>query len=271
MNKFFKHSLTLSFSIITVIFTFVPESVFDTIHIIKDAPTETNIICNRIVAFVAVFITVAIVYSFYLHFRKKINIKGKNYNIIVRYGDIFNMTDCKKVIPFDECFSTSVGAAPSQIKPGSICGQYLNKYPITDMQDLLGSAQIKPISGKSKYNSQAKYESGCLIPKDDCLLMAFAKLDKDGLGEMTREEYLDCLEVLWQEINKHYGLSDVCIPILGSGITRMGDNSLTQQELLDMIIASYKLSKHKIKSPAKLHIVCQKRDDFSLNKIGQYI
>jgi len=47
--------------------------------------------------------------------------------------------------------------------------------------------------------------------------------------------------------------------------------TLTQQELLDMMIASYKLSAHKIKAPWKLRIICQKRDGFSLNKIGTHV
>lgn len=46
---------------------------------------------------------------------------------------------------------------------------------------------------------------------------------------------------------------------------------LTQQELLEIIIGSYRLSAHKMKSPCQLHIVCKKREDFSLNKIGENI
>lgn len=63
----------------------------------------------------------------------------------------------------------------------------------------------------------------------------------------------------------------MCISILGSGNTRMDSGLLNQQELLDIIISSYKLSSHKIKSPYKLHIVCKKNDDFSLNQIGKSI
>lgn len=72
-------------------------------------------------------------------------------------------------------------------------------------------------------------------------------------------------------IDKYYGQKDVCIPILGSGLTRINETTLTQQELLDIIISSYKLSPHKIKYPYKLYIVCKKNDDFSLNKIGKFI
>ena len=178
--------------------------------------------------------------------------------------------EVEKVINFDECFTTSVGNAPSNINPESICGQYLQKKPIQDMQTLIDNAHLKPAKSKSKYQNKERYDSGKLVPSDDYLLMAFAKLDKDGLGRFfSYDEFLDCLNMLWKEIDKYYGQEDVCIPVLGSGVTRMDGSSLTQQELLDIIIGSYRLSAHKIKSPCQLHIVCKKRDDFSLNKIGE--
>lgn len=96
--------------------------------------------------------------------------------------------------------------------------------------------------------------------------MAFAKLDENGLGRMTYEQYLDCLDLLWQQIDKYHGTEDVYVPILGSKITRF-DKELTQQELLDVMIASYRLSPFKMKVPYSLHIVCMKRDGFSLNNV----
>lgn len=66
------------------------------------------------------------------------------------------MHDCRKVIPFDECFTTSVGNLPSDIKPTSICGQYLEKNPQIDMQSLIDSAQLKPSKSRSKYQNKKK-------------------------------------------------------------------------------------------------------------------
>lgn len=133
------------------------------------------------------------------------------------------------------------------------------------MQILISNGQLSPSKSNSKYQKKKRYASGKLIPKDDFLLMAFAKLDKDGLGWISRDELLDCLSMLWKEINKYHGQKNVCIPILA----RMDNVFLTQQELLDIIIGSYKLSAHKIKLPCELYIVCKKRDEFSLNKIGE--
>lgn len=271
MIKFFKHVLTLALSIVTLVFTFVPEALFGHCKLFPNASDEVNIMVNRVIftGIVVVFVTIG--YVIYRRCRKKVCIKGKNYSIKVSYGDIFDLPACKKVIPFDECFSTEVGHEPAQVKPSSICGQYLTKYPIADIHALIDKAQLKPYKGKSKYNNQERYEPGRLVPNGNYLLMAFTKLDKDGLGRMTRDEYLECLSILWQEIDKHYGQTDVCISILGSGTTRIGDNELTQQELLDMIIGSYKLSANKLKVPSTLHIVCKRRDDFSLNRIGEHL
>ena len=130
------------------------------------------------------------------------------------------------------------------------------------------------IKSRSKYQNKERYESGRIVPNGDDLLLAFAKLDKKGLGRLTRDEYLECLTILWEEIDTYYGQTDVCIPILGSGLTRFDGGSgasISQQELLNMMIWSYKLSSHKIKLPHKLRIICKKSGDFSLNKIDSQI
>lgn len=270
MNKIFKKSSIWTLSIITVVFTFVPEAYFEGFKLLKSNSSEANIMINRIMTYIVVFVIVIIFYAIYCRVRRSICIKGHGYSIRIEYGDILKKDNCKRIINFDECFTTSVGDAPSDIKCSSICGQYLLSNPIHNMQALIDEAQLKPAKGKSRYQSKDRYESGRLVPNGDDLLMAFAKLDKDGRGWFfSREELLDCLSILWDEIDKYYGQKNVCIPILGSGITRFEDKLLTQQELLDIIVASYKLSSHKIKPPYQLHIVCKKSDDFSLNRIGE--
>lgn len=272
MIKFLIKSTTYALSIISVVFTFVPESVFGICKIFPSFSDETNIVLMRILSFIIVLILSMAIYALYLHKRKHIYIKGKNYSILIEYGDLLEMNDCRKVITFDECFTTKVGNFASDIKPTSICGQYLTKYPIPDIKRLIDDAQLKPAKTKSKYQGKERYESGKLVPNGEDLLMAFSQLAKDGKGMFrSYDEFLECLSLLWKEIDKYYGQKDVCISVLGSGLTRIGDTSFTQQELLDIIIESYKLSSHKIKLPYKLHIVCKERDDFSLNNIGQNI
>jgi hypothetical protein len=65
------------------------------------------------------------------------------------------------------------------------------------------------------------------------------------------------LEENMQKISKTYQ----------AGTTRIGDNELSQQDLLEIIINSYKLSMHKIKNPNKLRIICKRTEGFSINSI----
>lgn len=268
MIKVLKNGWTWAVSFISFGFMFVPENLFKAYILFPEFSEEVNVIINRLIVSAVILIILLTACGLYMKFRKQVTIKGKNYTIVVQYGNIFKMDHCKKVIPFDECFTTNVGYAPSDINPNSICGQYLAVNSSLEITQLIIASDLCT-NGKSRYQGKDRYESGRIVPNQDYLLMAFAKLDKSGLGRMTREEYIECLTVFWTEIDKYYGQEDVCIPILGSGVTRIGDTQLTQQELLDIIIRSYRLSIAKIKNPNKLYIVCRKRDDFSLNKIDE--
>ncbi len=285
MSDLLKKSVAYAFAIISAVFTFIPEVIFGKVILISEDvlkqftlegyTLEINIIVNRVLTFVIVWFFTAFGYKTYLLLRNKVSIKGNNYKITVEYGDLLKMKKCKKIINFDECFSTHVGTAPADIKPTSICGQYLTANPNLNIQLLLSNSHLKPLKSKSKYQGKERYGSGRIVPNGDELLLAFAKLDKNGLGRFfTRDEYLECLSVLWEEIDKHYGQQDVCIPILGAGLTRFDGGSgasIPQQELLDMIIWSYKLSSHKIKSPCKLRIICRRDQEFSLDKIDSLV
>ncbi|UYZ39083.1 DUF6430 domain-containing protein (plasmid) [Clostridium beijerinckii] len=272
-----------SSAVVAFFSTFVPEKYISTVKLIpkeliekyalsKDYSDNVNIILIRICIFLLIIIVVTIIRTIYLIFRR-VYIKGNNYIIQIQYGNLVKMHNCKKVIAFDECFTTVIGEGTWQIKPHSICGQYLaaNQLNEEKIRELIKNARVTSLDSRSKYNNMVRYKSGKLVPNGDDLLLAFAKLNERGLGELTYDEFLDALSTLWQEIDAYYAGKDVCISILGSGCTRIEGKSLTQQQLLDIIIASYRLSSHKIKLPYQLHIVCKRQDNFSLNKIGENI
>lgn len=278
-----KKGVTWAFAIITIIFTFVPESFFSAIkwkyipQFIVELSNNTfnyddiNIVCNRLLLFIVIWIIVTILYSIYIYCRRSVTIKDEDFIIKIKYGNIFKEKNCKRVIPFDECFTTIVGNAPHEIKPTSICGQYLNANPNLNVQQLVTDAHLMKERRKSMFRNQDRYKSGSIVPNGNDLLMAFVPLDNSGIGVFSSYKgYIDSLFLLWKELDKYYAQQDVCIPILGSGITRIGDGMGTffsQQKLLEMIIESYKLSPYKLKKPYKLRIVCRKGDDFSLGNI----
>lgn len=281
MIKLFKKSLKCALAIITFIFTVVPESYFTKICPIPECAIENsaflekyyNVICpisSRIVAFLAVWIISMLFCLFIRCVQWWKTIKGENYIIRIEYGNILNKQKCKRVIHFDECFTTDIGDQPEKIKETSLCGQYLKDHTCLDIPKLIEEAKLKPLDEKSRFKEKTKYQSGRMIPYGDDLLMAFAELDESGRGVMTRESYLNCLSVMWQEIDKYYAQHDVCIPILGAGITRFesaSGASYSPQELLNLMILSYKLSSYKIKAPYKLRIISKRTAGISLDRI----
>lgn len=255
----------MAYAIMTAIFTLVPESFFSHGFIQCTWSDMAVILINRLILCTIILFFANIVYRCLRKCSKHVTLSDKSYIITIEYGDLLKIRGGKKVINFDECFSTAVGDRPEDINASSVCGQYLIKYPIEDIQQLINTSGVKP-SGKSSYNHKDSFKLGTIIPRGDYLLMAFAKLDKDGLGKMTYNQYLDCLDMLWSQIDCYYGGNDVYLPVLGSHITRF-DREFTQQELLDIMISSYRLSTKKLKLPNKLHIVCKKREGFNLNVI----
>ena len=284
MIDFIIKSVEWAFGIVTGIFTFVPETFFGRCEWVTEEYFEqsrcftnldvkdANIIISHFVCFFLVWLGTSLAYAIFLKLRRWVTFKGSNYTIRVEYGNILKKKNCKRVINFDECFTTKVGRSTADINPDSICGQYLSLHSDLNIQQLIEIYQIKPARSKSKYQHNTRYDSGTIVPNGDDLLMAFAKLDERGKGRFfSRDEYLECLDLLWKEIENNYSEKDVCVPILGAGTTSFDGGSgasISQQELLDMMIWSYKLSSHKIKAPHKLRIVCKKNSGFSINNIG---
>lgn len=283
MNDFINKSAAMTFTVTTGIFTFVPESFFAKCEWISQEfikryklfsdldVKDINIIISRLLCLMIIGIVTSLGYVFFLKVRRWITIQGENYSIRVEYGNILKKKNCKRVINFDECFTTQVGNKTADINPRSICGQYLTEHPDLNIQKLIDEANIASARSKSRYQQKTRYASGTIVPNGDDLLMAFAKLDEKGKGRFfSRDEYLQCLDLLWKELENHYSEKDVCVPILGAGTTYFDGGSgasISQQDLLDMMIWSYKLSSHKIKAPHKLRIVCRKNKGFSINNI----
>lgn len=257
---------SIAFALLTAFFTVVPESFFAFGCIPCSWEVSTCILVNRLIVCVVTFVVVDLGYYVYRQRRSSLTISERTYAIQIERGDLLEVKNGLKVVSFDECFTNTIGERPADVKPDSICGQFLRKHPVTDMSALIAQSGIKS-DGTSKYMDKPSYRPGTIIHHGEYLLMAFATLDQDGLGRMNFDSYINCLNMLWEEIDKYHCTNDVYLPILGSRIVRF-DNELTQQELLDIMIFSYRLSPHKLKLPNMLHIVYRDRDGFSINNIA---
>lgn len=255
----------------SLVFAVVPEGFFANLPSFFGS-YEVHVLGWRILVLLAILVVAAILYAMYLRCRRSITLKRDNCKVVVKYGDMFKEENCRRVISFDECYTTSVGTAPQDIRAESVCGQYLARNPSLDVEELIEVAGIKPVSDPAKGSGRPKYPLGSVVENGDDLLLAFAGTSKEGRAEFSsRDEYLACLSRLWKELYLRHGGKDVCIPILGSGATEFiggFGQAATQQELLDMILRSYFLSARKIKAPNELRIICVRREGFSINKIG---
>lgn len=281
--KIVRRGLLSTFAAFSVLLTFLPESFFKNICFIKKEILDSskflnwldvdscNVTISRLFFFALLFILMLMGSWLYSCFRS-VKIEGNNYTIVVEYGNLLKKKKCQRLINFDECYTTKVGTGTAEIKENTLCGQYLLRNPNLDVHALIAASGVKPCRRKSKYNDLVCYEPGTIVANGDDLLMAFARLESSGKSmKFTVEEYLRCLELLWKEMDDNFCSKDVCIPALGSGIARFDNGvsqSVTKQELVDLIISSYKLSPYKLKNNNALHIVCRKSDDFSIDKVS---
>jgi len=59
----------------------------------------------------------------------------------------------------------------------------------------------------------------------------------------------------WNEVDIVYSGKSVAVPLMGSGITRFKDYNINEQELLELIIWSFKVSRVKFVYPSRVSVI----------------
>lgn len=108
----------------------------------------------------------------------------------------------------------------------------------------------RPLGGNT-----TRYELGSIFKDQDYFLVSFSKFNDKNEANLKLTEYANCLLKFWDEVNSLYNRQTVVLPLLGSGITRHKDFVATNQELLDVIIWTFKISKVKFREPSKVKIL----------------
>jgi hypothetical protein len=189
----------------------------------------------------------------------KIDIEGSTVNI--KCGDLFAENGLK-AISFNEYFDTMVD--DKIISKQSLNGVFINRFfqnrtgelddfidANTDPDDIVESQCGRPRGGKD-----IKFKLSTIIVYEDFLLTAFAKFDDHNKANLTMPEYIEFLINFWDRVNRVYAQKNVAVPIFGSGITRIKEHKNIQDEdLLKIMLWTFKLSEMKFKYPAKLTIV----------------
>lgn len=115
---------------------------------------------------------------------------------------------------------------------------------------------ITDINQNRKIGKQQRYQLGQIQPYGDFFVLAFSHFDSENKACLYLNDYVNCLLTMWRQLNKYYSQNVVNIPLLGSGITRFLDNcEVSNQELLEIMLLTLKISKMSFKEPSKINIV----------------
>lgn len=106
-------------------------------------------------------------------------------------------------------------------------------------------------------------------PENEFFLLAFSKFDKDDKAFHTVTSFVSCLMFMWEELDALYAQKPIALTLLGGGITRFKGADLSNQELLKLIVWTFKQSQVDFVEPASLTIVlgAGTEADFNLYEI----
>lgn len=188
-----------------------------------------------------------------------LNIEGST--VTIKTGDIFLETGFK-TIAFNEYFDTQVDN--KIISDESLNGIFINKLFSRSTQELDDHISSYLSDGEDvvcdnndrKFGKKRKYSIGTICLYNEYILAAFSKFDDSNRALLTMPEYLAFLIKFWDKVNKVYAQKSVSVPIFGSGITRIKEHkNISDEELLKIMLWTFRISEMRFKYPAKLTIV----------------
>lgn len=199
----------------------------------------------------------------------KIDINVEGSEVTIKVGDIFSETGLK-AIAFNEYFDTVVDN--KIISENSLNGIFIKKYlgdPVSKLDHHIENYSFDK-SEKLESNTERnfgktlRYQIGTICVYKDFLLAAFTKFDNDNKAVLTMPEYLEFLINFWDKVNNVYAQKSVSTPVFGSGITRIkGHKTISDEDLLKIMLWTFRISEMRFRHPAKLTIVIHK------DKIGK--
>lgn len=239
------------------------------IFLFVDIPACLKTCC--LILFLMILVIVFAIYWYRANHIHKAILQINNSTLEIGIGDIFEENDFK-VIAFNEYFDTKVDDII--IRKESLNGKYiLQNYPDVSVLDTIISSDAhaqKHITDHCNRNAgkTIRYKLGTIIKNQDYFLLTFTHFDEDNRAYLDIDDYIGCLMNMWNECDIHYGGQTVVLPLLGSGITRFhGYENITDQELLELLIWTFKVSRIRFQYPAKAKIVLTQN---CMDKINLY-
>lgn len=257
------YGLLSAISVLTsIVFTFVD---------IEQKNKETIGII-AIVAFILSYLSIWI----YANNRNSITLIINNSLMEVKFGDLFSEKSDWKAIAFNEYYDTVVD--DKIIARCTLNGMYINKYfadKVDELDKIIASdahlsSKILSSNPQRPNGKTTKYQIGSLCVVGNYLLTALTHFDSDNRAYIEMYEYISFLLSFWDEVDRVYAGKTVALPVFGSGITRFKKyDMVSDQELLEVIIWSFRVSRIKFTYPSKVKIVVysDKKDKINLQAL----
>jgi len=230
------------------------------------------------IGLIALLILGVLYIGIWIHSNKlrSIRLKINTSEVEVKFGDIFSEQADLKVIAFNEYFDTMVD--DKIIAKSSLNGIFINNFFKDKVEELDGiisvDAHLREVmlaeNATRAVGKKTKYKLGTICVVNDYLLTALTHFDADNRAYVDINDYISCLLNFWNEVDRVYAGKTVALPVLGSGITRFkGYDNISDQELLELIIWTFKVSRIKFTYPSKVKIVVygNKSDKTNLFKL----
>ncbi|WP_316543522.1 macro domain-containing protein [Klebsiella grimontii] len=243
-------------------YTSTISTIFSLLLIFVDIPTENKITLGIIFLF-----TLSLLYfGIWLKSNNltEVNLDVEGSIVTVKAGDLF-LQDGFKVIAFNEYFDTQVD--DNIISHKSLNGLYIDNHlsgPISDLDQRVSNYkfdedEILEVNQERKVGKKQKYSLGTIFVNEDYLLTAFSKFDDKNRAFLTMPDYLGFLINFWDKVNRIYAQKSVSVPIFDSGITRIKEHkNISDEDLLKIMLWTFRISEMRFKFPAKLTIVIHK-------------
>lgn len=192
--------------------------------------------------------------------KKSTKLKIGSTKIIIKQGDLFDELG-SKVIPMNEYFDVDI--ENGVVDPDSLHGQYIkdhaHKAPDELYNDIVKSLQSKKpkiVDPARPYGGQIKYELGTIYDdKKGYFLLAYSKFDKDNRAYLKNDDIVQCYTNLWNEIDIIRGTKSIAFPVLGAGGIVRFSKEYTPQQLIELILWSFRISGIHLSKNATLTIV----------------
>jgi hypothetical protein len=234
-----------------------------------DAKCKLVIVIAVLVLFIFIYLGIWLC----ANMRRSITLKINTSDVEVRFGDIFKEQADLKVIGFNEYFDTLVDN--KVISANSLNGRYIEssyKDNVAELDALISAdthlqeAFLEKNASRTQ-GKKLKYKLGTICVANNYLLTALSHFNDNNNAYLEINDYINCMLNFWNEVNSVYAGRTVALPILGSGITRFkeGNEDITDQELLELIIWTFKVSHRKFAYPSKIKIVVYEKKSERIN------